>query len=134
MPCALHCFPVPVSVFLPILAAWDVAFFLILLFLLVSCQKVTTILFLVVSFVVLIFEMSFVSLVYLLLQLLVALGESLNCCGQGLHLSLQGIRGGGVPCFLLMVAIDHVWTMQLFVLEAVIWIITCQLMMYKDHQ
>jgi len=31
---------------------------------------------------------------------------------------------GGFPISKLMVAIDHVWTMKLFVLEVVIWLIT----------
>jgi len=69
-----------------------------------------------VPFVTLIVRSSLIPLVQLLSQLLIALGKPLNCCGEDLHLSLQGIVGFLVSW--LMVAIDRVWTMQLFCLRS----------------
>ena len=62
-------------------------------------QEMTTVLLIVVPFVALVFWASLLPLVQLLLQLLVALGKSFDCCRQGLHLSFQGVRG--IPCLLV---------------------------------
>ena len=44
-------------------------------------------------FIMLVIGTSFVPLVQLLLQLLITLGESLDYCGEGLHLPFQGVEG-----------------------------------------
>ena len=76
----------------------DVALVLVFLLLSAPCGQVTTILLVVISLVAWAFLASLVLLVQLLLQLLVALGELLYYCSQGLHLSFQGV--GRIHCFL----------------------------------
>lgn len=88
-----------VSVLWSILPIWDIAFFLIFLLLTVPHREMTTILLVIVPFVTLVFGMSLVPLVHLLLQLLVALGKTFDCCYQGLNLPLQGV--GGIPYLLV---------------------------------
>ena len=88
-----------ISVLQSILSARDVTFFLILPLLTIPHREMTTILLIVVPFVALVFWASLLPLVQLLLQLLVALGKSFDCCRQGLHLSFQGVRG--IPCLLV---------------------------------
>ena len=82
-----------VSVLLSILPVGSVAFFLIFPFLPIPRREVVVVTLVIVPFVMLVIGMSFVPLVQLLLQLLIALGELLDCRGKGLHLPFRGVGG-----------------------------------------
>ena len=69
-----------------------VAFFLVFLLLPVSCQGVAIIPLFIFPFVMLVVRTLFIPLSQLLLQLLIALDEPLDCNSEGLHLSFQGPR------------------------------------------
>ena len=95
-----------ISVLLLIPSTSNIAFVLIFPFLPISYWGVVVVVFATIPFVTLIVRSSLIPLVQLLSQLLIALGKPLNCCGEDLHLSLQGIVGFLVSW--LMVAIDRV--------------------------
>lgn len=64
----------------------NVTFFLMFSFLPISRLEVVVILFFIFLFVTLVVGKSYIPLVQLLLQLLIVLGEPLDCRGEGLHL------------------------------------------------
>ena len=88
-----------VRVFPLVQLASNIASFWIFSFLLISCWGVAIILLFIISFILSVAKTAFVPLVQLLLHLLIALGESLNYCGKGLHLPFQCI--GGVSSLLV---------------------------------
>ena len=91
--CSVLQFGWAVSVLLLIPPAGGVAFFLIFPFLLIPRREVVVVALVIVPFVMLVIGTSFVPLVQLLLQLLIALSEPLDYSGEGLHLPFQGVGG-----------------------------------------
>ena len=95
MPCVPHCSLVRIGscILLLILPIGGIAFFLIFPFILIPRREVAIIVLVIVPFVMLVVGTLFVPLVQLLLQLLIALGEPLDCHDEGLHFPFQGVGG-----------------------------------------
>ena len=79
-----------VNVLLSVASASNVAFFWIFPFLPLSRREMTVVLLVMLTIKI---GTSFIHLVHLLFQLLILLGESIDNCSEGLHLSFQGVRG-----------------------------------------
>ena len=87
------------SVLLLLLPTGNIAFFRIFSLLTIACRGTVVVVLTTVLFVMLIVLSSFIPLIQLPLQLMITLGELLNCRSEGLHLSFQGI--GRVPSLLV---------------------------------
>lgn len=81
-----------VNVLLLVLLAGDVTCFLILPFLMVSYWRVAVVVLVMLLLIPVFIGTSLIPLFWLLLQLLIKLGELLDYSSEGLHLPLQSVR------------------------------------------
>ena len=95
----------------------DVAFLLVVPFLVIIRQGTIVIALVPILCVIMVVQFLLIPLLQLLFQLVVPLSESFNCYSKGLYLPLQCIRR---VVSWLVVAIDRVRTIQLFVIETAI--------------